>query len=252
MTPKGKNVASDSGTKRSRIGAAAESSSWETTNLLPQKFGKQVVMHYGEEWYDYQLESKYMGDEVRDMGRHLTLHYGHLNLDAEIWLKIMSSTLLPCKHTTEVTRERVVLVYQLMKRLPINVGAILRQNMLKFWTNMRWCLCYGNLITSHDQSHRQVLTVADRQAQDDSWMGCMFGMAELQLWISGRPVTEDEMETLAEHYPLTDSRMYMCQMGPAFQEPIDDDDTTFDKEDGSEKDVSNDVGTGDDDIDAGD
>ncbi|KAH0636624.1 hypothetical protein KY289_036539 [Solanum tuberosum] len=86
----------------------------------------------------------------------------------------------------------------------------------------------------HDQSHGQVLTVADRQARDNSWMGHMFGMAELQLLISGRPVTEDEMETLAESYPLTNSTMYMCQMGLAFQEHIDDDDTTSDKEDGSE------------------
>lgn len=34
-----------------------------------------------------------------------------------------------------VSRERVVLIYHLMKGLPVNVRAILRQNMLKFRTN---------------------------------------------------------------------------------------------------------------------
>ncbi|KAG5628010.1 hypothetical protein H5410_013228 [Solanum commersonii] len=225
-------------------------------------------------------------DRVRDMGRHLTLHYGHFNLEARIWLKIMCSTLLLCKHTTDVTRERVVLIYHLMKGLPVNVGAILKQNMLKFRTNKRWHFCYGRIITRylhalqieeevhdlsppraphlvcrlvdvirtkmHDSSQGPVLTAIDRQAHDDSWMGRMFGMPELQLWIGGHPVIEDEMETLAERYPLTDSTMYMYQMRPAFQEPIDDNDATADKEDGSEKDKSYDTGPGDDDIDADD
>ncbi|KAG5630615.1 hypothetical protein H5410_002332 [Solanum commersonii] len=69
----------------------------------------------------------------------------------------------------------------------------------------------------------QVLSAADRQAWDDSSMGHMFGMAELQLRIGGHPMTEDEMETLVEHYSLSDSAMYICRMGPVFQEPIDDD-----------------------------
>ncbi|KAG5599813.1 hypothetical protein H5410_031183 [Solanum commersonii] len=89
----------------------------------------------------------------------------------------MCSTLLPCKHTTDVTRERVVLVYRLMKGLLVNVGAILKQNMLKFRTNKRWHFYYGSIM--HDPSQGPVLTIVDRQACDDSWIGRMFGMAEL-------------------------------------------------------------------------
>ncbi|KAH0709064.1 hypothetical protein KY284_010491 [Solanum tuberosum] len=330
MAPKGKNVASGSGTKRSRKGAVAGSSSREPNDLPPQKFGGQAVMQYGKDWYECQQESKYLGDEyidegrlrqefpnilakinalglqyvfmdqgefnlslvrefyanwnthrveinkgfirdswvrfsvealneflgtpncdnadflamterppyrdirhtlcgvnyvarwdrVRDTGRHLTLHYGHFNLEARIWLKIVCSTLLPCKHTTDVTRERVVLIYRLMKGLSVNVEAILKQNMLKFRTNKRWRFCYGSIITRylqallieeevhdvcpprpphlvchlvdvtrtkvHDPSQGPVLTAIDRQARDNSWMGRMFGMAELQLRIGGR------------------------------------------------------------------
>uniref|UniRef100_M1DUF4 Uncharacterized protein n=1 Tax=Solanum tuberosum TaxID=4113 RepID=M1DUF4_SOLTU len=103
----------------------------------------------------------------------------------------------------------------------------------------------------HDPSQGPVLTAIYRKSRDNSWMGRMFGMVELQLRIGGRQVTEDEMATLVEPYPLTDSAMYMCRMGPAFQEPIDDD-ATDDEEDGSEEDESDDTGPGDDDTDAGD
>ncbi|KAG5629970.1 hypothetical protein H5410_001687 [Solanum commersonii] len=103
---------------------------------------------------------------------------------------------------------------------------------------------------AYDQSQGKVLT-ANRQAWDDSLMGRMFGIDMLQLRIGGRLVTKNKMATLAEHYPLTDSVIYMCQMGPAFQEPIDGDDSTADEEDGLEKDESDDVQHGDDDIDLG-
>lgn len=39
-----------------------------------------------------------------------------------------------------------MLVYMFMKGMTINVGAILRQNMIKFRNNQRWRFCYGGLI----------------------------------------------------------------------------------------------------------
>ncbi|KAG5585445.1 hypothetical protein H5410_045879 [Solanum commersonii] len=53
----------------------------------------------------------------------------------------------------------------------------------------------------------------------------MFGMPELYLRISGRPMTEDEMATLAE-------------------QPIDNDDATTDENDGADEDESDDPGPG--------
>lgn len=64
-------------------------------------------------------------------------------------------------------------------------------------------------------------------------------MDELQLRIGGRPMTDKEMDTLDDRYPLTHSVMYMCQIGPSFQKPIDDDDATVNKEDGSTVDEFN-------------
>ncbi|KAG5590026.1 hypothetical protein H5410_040540 [Solanum commersonii] len=174
MAPKGKNVASGSGTKKSRKGVAVGSSSRETTNLPPQKFGKQALMHYGEDWYKCQQQSKYLGE-------------CNLSLVREFYANWSTH------------------------RVELNQGLI-----------------------------------------RDSRMGRLFGMAELQLRIGGRLMIEDEMATLAEHYPLTDSVMYLFRMGPAFQEPIDDDDAIADAEDGSDEEASDDTGPGDGDTDASD
>uniref|UniRef100_M1DW33 Uncharacterized protein n=1 Tax=Solanum tuberosum TaxID=4113 RepID=M1DW33_SOLTU len=74
-----------------------------------QKFGKRVVERYGWEWFECQREAKYMGDEFVN-------EIGGVSLYAD-------------------------------EGMPINVGAILRQNMKKFRNNLRWKFCYGGLIT---------------------------------------------------------------------------------------------------------
>ena len=70
-----------------------------------------------------------------------------------MWLKIVFSVFLPSKHLTDVTWDRVVLVYMLMKGMPVNVGAILKQNMMMFRNNFRWGFYYGGLITYFLRSH---------------------------------------------------------------------------------------------------
>ncbi|KAG5607032.1 hypothetical protein H5410_028524 [Solanum commersonii] len=80
-----------------------------------------------------------------------------------------------------------------------------------------------------DTSHGPVLSAPERQACDDSVMTRMFGMAKLQLRIGGRPVTDAEMETMAERYPLTESAAFLCRTGPAFLEPLDNDNATIDE-----------------------
>ncbi|KAH0633351.1 hypothetical protein KY284_036137 [Solanum tuberosum] len=209
------------------------------------------------------VESTARWGPSKDTGRHSTLHFANFNLIARVWLKIMCSVLLPAKHLTEVTQDRVELVYMLMKGMSINVGAILRQNMMKFRNNLRWWFCYGRLITRFftnqgieeeacdltiavhpeltekvvdvtrtkalDASHGFVLSTQERQARDDSIMARMFGMAELQLRIGGRPVTDVEMAIMAERYSLTESAAFYCKTGPAFLEPLDDDEATADE-----------------------
>lgn len=101
-----------------------------------------------------------------------------------------------------------------MKGRPINTGAILRQNMMKFKNNLRWRFCYSGLTTRFmrgndieeeevdmtiarhphltrqladvtqtkllDTSHGPVLSAPNRQARDHNVMARMFGMTKLQ------------------------------------------------------------------------
>lgn len=76
-------------------------------------------------------------DRGRDINRHLTLHCRHLYVEGRVWLEIVYSALLTGNHITDVTRERVVLIYQLTRLLQINVRDILRRNILKLRTNKR-------------------------------------------------------------------------------------------------------------------
>ncbi|KAG5591346.1 hypothetical protein H5410_041860 [Solanum commersonii] len=86
-----------------------------------------------------------------------------------------------------------------------------------------------------DTSHGPILSAPERQAHDDSVMARMFGMAELQLRIGGRPVTDAEM--VAAHYPLSESAAFLCKTGLAFLEPLDDDEVTADEVMEDEKDA---------------
>lgn len=69
---------------------------------------------------------------------------------------------------------------------------------------------------AHDPSHETILTGIDRKARDDSLVGHMFGIAEMQLRIGGRPVTDEKMEELAKQYPLIESIIHMCRTITAF------------------------------------
>lgn len=83
MANKGKSDVSSSRTKMSRKEVVVGSSSREPTNLRPQKFGKQAVMHYGKVWYAHQQESKNLGNEYVDEERlHLEFPHIHAKINA--------------------------------------------------------------------------------------------------------------------------------------------------------------------------
>ncbi|KAG5619694.1 hypothetical protein H5410_004912 [Solanum commersonii] len=203
MAPKGKNVASGSGTKSSRKGAAVGSSSREPNNLPSPKIQRASCnvpwKGLGESGASIPFDEEFTGTSV---------------------------------------------LYKLRKKFMICAPPRSPHLVCRLVDVTR--------TKAHDPSQGPILTAIDRQARDDSWMGRMFGMAELQLRIGDRQVTEDEMAALVERCPLTNSVMYMCQIGPGFEEPIDGDDATTDEEDGSTEDESDDTGLGDDDTDVGD
>jgi len=81
-------------------------------------------------------------------GYHQSYPYAHMNREARVWLKMVMNCLIPGLHFTEVTRDRVCLVYALMKDLPINVGAVLKSAMRKARVHRGRRYAFGGLITN--------------------------------------------------------------------------------------------------------
>ncbi|KAH0754611.1 hypothetical protein KY290_024881 [Solanum tuberosum] len=148
------------------------------------------------------------------------------------------SVLLPTKHLIEVTRDRVVLEQFALEVLLWGlITHFLRAQgidkeacdlTITFHPNLTSKLVDVPRTKVLDTSHGHVLSTQERQG-DDSVMARMFGMAELQLRIGGGHVTDDEMETMEERYPLTESAAFLCKTIPAFLDPMDDDKATVDK-----------------------
>ncbi|KAG5615804.1 hypothetical protein H5410_015628, partial [Solanum commersonii] len=301
MAPKDKNVAGSKRNRKGKTfgSSSARESIQKFGKKVVQRYGwewfacQQKVKYMGDEFVNEITETKYKilpvrGKNVKFSARILNELLGTPNSDPDefnslkdkppygdirhtlcgvdltirVWLKIVCSVLLPTKHLTEVTRDRVVLVYMPMTGMPINVGAILRQNMMKFRNNLRWRFYYGGLITYFLRAegieeetvdmtisyHRDltgklvdvtrtkalytsnglILFAQERQARDDIVIARMFGKAELQLRIGGCLVTDEEIETLADRYLLIESATFLCKSGPAFMEPLDDDEATAD------------------------
>ncbi|KAH0712076.1 hypothetical protein KY289_008035 [Solanum tuberosum] len=223
-----------------------------------------------EFYANWLTETKYKivpvrGKDVKFSARILNELLGTPNYDLDELNNLKDKPLYrDIRHTLYgVDSTARLLVYMLMKGMHINVGAIQRQNMMKFRTNLRWRFCYGGLITRFlraegieeetmdmtvayhpnltsklvdvtrtkalDTSHGHILSAQEKQAHDDSVMARMFGMAELQLRIGGRPVIDEEMATMVERYPLTESAAFLCRTSPAFLEPLDDDEAIDDE-----------------------
>ncbi|KAG5587562.1 hypothetical protein H5410_047996 [Solanum commersonii] len=151
MAPKAKNIVEGAGFKRNKKGEDfGSSSNWEPF----QKFSKKAMERYVREFYaNWITEPRFnksmpiWGNDVKFTAKVLNTFLGTLNCDAEdfnrlkktpplmrytsyvreSFLKIMCSVFLLAKHLSDVTRDRVVLVHILMKGMPINVRAILRQ-----------------------------------------------------------------------------------------------------------------------------
>lgn len=71
------------------------------------------------------IEPMAMWGSSKDIGWHSTIHFANFNLVARVWLKRVYSVLFPANNFSKVMRDRVVLIYMLMKGMPINVRAIL-------------------------------------------------------------------------------------------------------------------------------
>uniref|UniRef100_M1D8X4 Putative plant transposon protein domain-containing protein n=1 Tax=Solanum tuberosum TaxID=4113 RepID=M1D8X4_SOLTU len=182
-------------------------------------------------------------------GYHQSYPYAHMNREARVWLKMVMNCLIPGLHFTEVTRDRVCLVYALMKDLPINVGAVLKSAMRKARVHRGRRYAFGGLITNlcrragvpeesvdymaplfttplditktkgPENMHGPTLTTAERNRRDEMIMALMFGMEMLRHRNGCRASTQEQLDEVAMKYPLNEQAEALLGLGRAFIEP---------------------------------
>nr|XP_033513542.1 uncharacterized protein LOC117278208 [Nicotiana tomentosiformis] len=175
--------------------------------------------------------------------------------EAQVWLKLINTRLLPCNHETLISRERICVLYFLMTSQKVNVGHLIRYQMSE--VRKRKCidrLSFANMLTQYlrkeeveeerdfdkvippplrllyitrirVKKENDIATMigAEHNARDDSFMAHLYGMIDLQLRIRGRPATTEERATLEERYPLKPHVQQLVRLGDG-QRLLDDED----------------------------
>ena len=69
---------------------------------------------------------------------------------AKVWVKVLKSRLMPTTHTTTVSQERLVLLYIIVRGLPIDVGSIIATKIrdCAVKTHRTAALLFPSLVTS--------------------------------------------------------------------------------------------------------
>ncbi|KAK4733956.1 hypothetical protein R3W88_008217 [Solanum pinnatisectum] len=79
---------------------------------------------------------------------HQSLPYAYMIREARVWLKIVMHYLILELHYTDITRDRVCLVYALMTATKVNIGVVLKSSMRKARVHKGHMYAFGGLITS--------------------------------------------------------------------------------------------------------
>ncbi|KAG5611121.1 hypothetical protein H5410_022402 [Solanum commersonii] len=149
-------------------------------------------------------------------GYHQSYPYAHMNREARVWLKIVMNCFIPGLHYTEVTRDRICLVYALMKNVPINIRAVLKLVMRKARTSRRAGVpdesvdYMAPLFTAPldvtktkgpENMHGSTLTTAERNRKDDLITAHMFGLEMLCHRNGCRASTQEQLDEIGMKYP---------------------------------------------------
>lgn len=67
--------------------------------------------------------------------------------ETRVWLKIMMNYLIPNLHYTDITPDRVCLVYALMTETKLNIGAIIKSTTRKARLHKGHKYAFGGIIT---------------------------------------------------------------------------------------------------------
>ncbi|KAG5605049.1 hypothetical protein H5410_026541 [Solanum commersonii] len=78
---------------------------------------------------------------------HQSIPYSYMLRDTPIWLKVVMNCLILGLHYTNITCDKVCLVYALMTGTKLNIGAIVKSTMQKAQVHTGHMYAFGGLIT---------------------------------------------------------------------------------------------------------
>ncbi|KAH0650056.1 hypothetical protein KY284_029968 [Solanum tuberosum] len=190
---------------------------------------------------------------------HQSLLYAHMLRETRVWLKIVMNCLIPGLHYTDITRDRVCLVYALMTAIELNIGVVSKSAMQKARVHKRHKYAFGGLITrmchvpgvpeenvdymaplfpapvgitrtkGPDTEFGQTLTTAEHYKRDKLIIARMYGL-EMLCHQNGCLVSTDmQLGDVERCYPLNAHAKALFGIGPEFREPVDNDIPTDEK-----------------------
>ncbi|KAG5590955.1 hypothetical protein H5410_041469 [Solanum commersonii] len=78
---------------------------------------------------------------------HQSLSYAQMSRETRVWLKIVVNFLIPGLYYTDITRDRVCLVYALMTNTELNIGVVLKSTIRKARVHKRSGYAFRGIIT---------------------------------------------------------------------------------------------------------
>ncbi|MCD9646558.1 hypothetical protein HAX54_036478 [Datura stramonium] len=149
---------------------------------------------------------------------HVSLPYAHLSRATTD-----CACLVPEKHVTHVTRERVCLVYALMTRMTINVGVVIK-NVSKRARGVAM-----KKTKEPEGINGPVLSFNEHNARIDNMLSHLYDMQSSTSLLRMNGVTEEQLQQLNMDYPMSEHSRALCRVGPGYEEPLDDDVVTEDQ-----------------------
>ncbi|KAH0753487.1 hypothetical protein KY285_006635 [Solanum tuberosum] len=160
---------------------------------------------------------------------HQSLPYAHMLRKARVWLKIVMNWLIPGLYYTDITWDRVCLVYPLMTPTELTVGAVLKSAMRKARVH-KGIMCSRPMdimrIKEPDTEFGLTLTTAERHRRDALLMARMYGVERLRHQNGCLVSTDMQLGDVEMRYPLNAHAKALLGIGPAFRESVDDDIST--------------------------
>ncbi|KAH0665072.1 hypothetical protein KY285_026278 [Solanum tuberosum] len=184
---------------------------------------------------------------------HQSLPYAHMLRETRVWLKVVMNYLISGLHYTDITRNRLCLVYALRTGTELNIRAFLKSTMRKARVHKGNWYTFGGLITKMcrtagvpeenvdymeplfpapvditrtkglDTEFGPAITTVERHRRDKLIMARMYGLEMLHHQNGCLASTDMQLGEVERRYSLNDHAKALLGISPVFREPIDND-----------------------------